>query len=157
VTYRLLSQFDAFSAFTGEQERTLARAIAQHTGIIPQVVTALSADEEAFPALRFWMRNSDKKIIERDLDLRQYKNGRENVKHALRDAVRTSRLDHVGGPIDELPEEPAEPEPSTINAIIGGYEQALDDAGIDKAGDFNPEGWYERSLARARGFGKRPC
>lgn len=157
MTYRLLSQFDAFSAFEGEQERTLARAIAQHTGIIPQIVMALSSDEEAFKALRFWMRNSDKQIVSRDIDLRSYKNVKECVKHALRDAVRTSRLDHVGGPINELPPEPAEPDPSVSHAIMGGYEQALRDFGIDKAGDFNPEGWYERSMERARSLGKRPC
>lgn len=152
--YRVLSQFDAFHEFSGEQERALAHSIAVHTGIIPQIVTSFSEDEENVRALRFWLRDHDGVVVSRDLALRDYKNAKECVKHALRDALRTARLDHTGTPVNEAP---VDPKPSVETAIVAGYEQALIDFGIDKAGDFNPEGWVDRSLDRARAMEKQRC
>ncbi len=147
MTYKLLSSSSAPLAQFGEQELVLARGIAEHTGIIPSVDVVLSDDEEARPVLRFWLRDNDGAVVSRDIDLLKF-DFRVSVKHALREAMRTVRLDHAGPPITDPP--PAAPEgPSVAQAIVAAYEQALIDFGIDKAGDFNPEGWFERALKRA--------
>jgi hypothetical protein len=99
MTYRD-ADLDSFR----DEERVLAKEIAMKTGVAPAVVMAFDKGTkhrgaETYKALRFWMRDRDGMIISRDLDLRDYHH-REGVKHALRAVVRTTRLDHVGLPIE---------------------------------------------------------
>jgi len=133
---------DLFAGFSSDSEKDLAREITTRTGRVPLVTSVTELRGQAtqyFRVLRFWLRDRNGDIVERDLDLREF-HEREGVKHALRVATRIARLDHSGDPL---------PEPVKMDPfIVAAYEQALADYGIDRAGEDHPEGWYERCRRR---------
>jgi len=99
---------DPLISFDDDVSRDLAGHIMKKTGVAP-VVAAMTDQSSgaAFLVLRFWMRNPDGTVARRDLDLRE-RHSTEGVKHALRDALRTVRLDHVGSPFETRPSDDEE-------------------------------------------------
>lgn len=85
-----------------EEALVLASRIRAVTGAQPALVTAVEPgpDGVRYPALRFWMRESEVGVTTRDIDLRDYQ-PREGANHALRAALRWVRLDHVGPAIED--------------------------------------------------------
>lgn len=82
-------------AWPSEELRELAGYIVEKTGIVPLVVGEKKADMR----LEFQIRNRHGDRVSLHLDLDKY-HPRDGVKHALRDALRTVRLDHHGAPFE---------------------------------------------------------
>jgi len=99
---------DPLLSFYDDASRDLAGHIVKKTGVAPVVAAVAGADGgPVFLVLRFWMRNPDGTVACRELDLRE-RHSSEGVKHALRDALRTVRLDHVGPPFATRPSDDEE-------------------------------------------------
>lgn len=92
-----------------DEARPLVSYIVKKTGVEPKLIVCFDPGTKhraptSYTVLRFWIRDRDGFVATRDLDLREFKNPKEAVKHALRMAQRIVGLDHQGLPFVGKPE-----------------------------------------------------